>query len=161
LEFHLQSVAIGAAKGALDAYEEILKSKKWILPPFTPRLEMPELQMHFGQAQAIIDTAEAALLSFADNYAQICRLSYEQKQEFTLAASRRLARAGAECVELAWRAVDSMFRTAGSSSAAKSSQLGRYFRNLAVLRTHIGTQRDHMSINTARLHFGMAAHSSV
>jgi len=73
----------------------------------------------------MIDTAEAALLSFAGYYAEACRLAYEHKQEFTLAASRRLARAGAECVDLAWRAVDSMFRTGGSSSAAKSSRLGR------------------------------------
>jgi 3-hydroxy-9,10-secoandrosta-1,3,5(10)-triene-9,17-dione monooxygenase len=139
----------------LDAYEEILRSKKWVVPPFTARLEMPELQMRFGEAMAMIDTAEAALLAFADHYGEACRLAYERKQEFTLAESRRMFRAGAECVELAWQAVDLMYRTGGSSSASKSSQLGRYFRNLAVLRTHIGTQRDHTSINASRLRFGL------
>lgn len=161
LGFHLQATAIGAAKGALDVYEEILRERKWILPPFPTKFEMPELQMRFGDAMARIDTAEAALLSLADRYAEACQLAYEQKQEFTAAAARRILRAGEECVELAWQAVDLMHRTGGSSSAAKSSQLGRYFRNLAVLRTHIGTQRDHTSINASRLHFGLPALSPV
>jgi 3-hydroxy-9,10-secoandrosta-1,3,5(10)-triene-9,17-dione monooxygenase len=161
LQFHLQAVAVGTAKGALDAYEEILQSKKWILPPFTPRSEMPELQMGLGEAMAMIDTAEAALVMFAERYAEACRLALEGKQEFTAAKSRRLYRAGSECVELAYQAVDLMFRTGGSSSAAKSSRLGRCFRNFAVLRTHIGAQRDHTSINAARLRLGLAAHSPV
>jgi 3-hydroxy-9,10-secoandrosta-1,3,5(10)-triene-9,17-dione monooxygenase len=161
LQFHLQAVAVGTAKGALDAYEEILRTKKWVLPPFTARSEMPELQMSFGKATALLDTAEAALLSFADRYSEACRLAKDGNREFTLEASRRLFRAGSECIELAWQATDLMFRTGGSASAAKSSRLGRYFRNLAVLRTHIGAQRDHTSINVARLHFGMAANSPV
>ncbi len=155
LSFHLQATAIGAAKGALDAYEQILRHKKWVLPPFTPRFEMPDLQLRFGESQAKIDAAEAALLSFANQYTELCRLAYEGKKEFTQIESRRLARAGAECVELAYQAVDTMYRTGGSSSIAQSSTLGRYFRNLAALRTHIGTQRDQLAINTARLHFGL------
>jgi 3-hydroxy-9,10-secoandrosta-1,3,5(10)-triene-9,17-dione monooxygenase len=154
LEFHLQATAVGAAKGALDAYEQILRSKKWVLAPFTPRLEMPDLQLRFGESQAKIDAAEAALLSFANQYTESSRLAYEGKKEFTQMESRRLARAGAECVELAYQAVDTMYRTGGSSSIAQSSLLGRYFRNLAALRTHIGTQRDQLAINTARLRFG-------
>lgn len=159
LQFHLQATAVGTARGALDAYEEILCSKKWVLPPFTPKLEMPELQKVLGDAMAMIDTAEAALLTFADRYAEACRLAYEGREDFTFAASRRMYRAGEECVELVYQAVDLMYRTGGSSSAAKSSRLGRYFRNLAVLRTHIGNQRDHTSINVARLHLGLRPHS--
>jgi 3-hydroxy-9,10-secoandrosta-1,3,5(10)-triene-9,17-dione monooxygenase len=160
-EFALNAVAVGAAKGALDVYEAILREKKWAMPPFPGRFEMPELQQAFGEAQALVDTAEAAILAFAGRYTEACRRSHEEGAEFTVAEARRINRAGEQCVELAWQAVDLMFRTGGSSAAAKSSPLGRYFRSLAVIRTHIGTQRDHTSINVARLHFGLPATSPV
>jgi 3-hydroxy-9,10-secoandrosta-1,3,5(10)-triene-9,17-dione monooxygenase len=60
-----------------------------------------------------------------------------------------------QCVELVWEAVDLMFRTAGSSAAKKDSTLARYFRNLAVIRTHITVQEHHTSTNVGRLHFGL------
>ena len=70
---------------------------------------------------------------------------------------RRMLRAAAQCVELAWQAVELMFRTGGTSSASRHAPLGRVFRGLSVLRTHIGLQLDHTSINVARLHFGLPA----
>ncbi len=60
------------------------------------------------------------------------------------------------CVRLAWEAVDLMFRTAGTSSAAgEGMPLGRCFRNLAVIRTHIATQFEHTAENVGRMHFGL------
>jgi 3-hydroxy-9,10-secoandrosta-1,3,5(10)-triene-9,17-dione monooxygenase len=56
---------------------------------------------------------------------------------------------------MAWEAVELMFRTAGSSSATRSALLGRYFRNLAVIRTHVTLQLDHTAVNAARLHFDL------
>jgi 3-hydroxy-9,10-secoandrosta-1,3,5(10)-triene-9,17-dione monooxygenase len=68
---------------------------------------------------------------------------------------RRFQRVSQQCMELAWDAMDLMFRTAGSSAAKKSSPLARYFRNLAVIRTHITVQFHHTSTNAGRLHFGL------
>jgi 3-hydroxy-9,10-secoandrosta-1,3,5(10)-triene-9,17-dione monooxygenase len=48
-----------------------------------------------------------------------------------------------------------MFRTSGTSAAAKSSPLGRALRNLAVIRTHVTLQLDHTAGNAGRLHFGL------
>jgi len=59
-----------------------------------------------------------------------------------------------QCVRLTCEAVELMFRTAGTSSAAKAAPLGCYFRNLAVVRTHLTLQSDHTAGNAARLHFG-------
>jgi 3-hydroxy-9,10-secoandrosta-1,3,5(10)-triene-9,17-dione monooxygenase len=73
----------------------------------------------------------------------------------TAEEDRRFQRVTQQCVELAWEAVDLMFRTAGSSAAKKSSALGRYFKNLAVIRTHITVQLHHTSTNVGRLHFGV------
>jgi 3-hydroxy-9,10-secoandrosta-1,3,5(10)-triene-9,17-dione monooxygenase len=150
----LTSVVVGAARGALDIYEQILRERKSILPPFTARVETDEHQHHFGHAQGLIDTAEAALLKLGSNYMVNAKRAMEgdaSKPE----EDRRFQRVTQQCVELAWEAVDLMFRTAGSSVAKKTSALARYFRNLAVIRTHITIQLHHTSTNVGRLHFGL------
>ena len=154
-EFSIYSTALGAAKGALDVYGEILRDRRWIMPPFPARFEMPELQQGYGDVQALIDTAEAALLGLAERYEELARRSVAAGGGFGGEDFRRIHRAGIECLELAWQAVDRMFRTAGSSAAARDAFLGRYFRGLAVLRTHISAQMDHTSANVGRLHFGL------
>jgi 3-hydroxy-9,10-secoandrosta-1,3,5(10)-triene-9,17-dione monooxygenase len=60
-----------------------------------------------------------------------------------------------QVIRLAWDAVEMMFRTSGTSAAAKSSPLGRALRNLAVIRTHVTLQTDHTAANAGRLHFGL------
>lgn len=52
-------------------------------------------------------------------------------------------------------AMDLIFRSSGSSSAMSDALIGRIFRGLAVLRTHLGAQRDPLSIILARMHFGL------
>src|SRR5580704_7783885 len=42
-----------------------------------------------------------------------------------------------------------MFRTSGTSAAAKSSPLGRALRNLAVIRAHVTLQLDHTATTPA------------
>lgn len=146
--FASYSVAVGAARGALDLYDELLRTRRWIAPPFPLRCQIPELQLAFGNAQALIDTAEAALYALADRLtAQGAQCSAEEL--------RRIHRAGLQCIDLAWQAVDLIFRTSGSSSAASGAALGRIFRGLAVLRTHVGSQPEPVSINVALMHFSL------
>jgi 3-hydroxy-9,10-secoandrosta-1,3,5(10)-triene-9,17-dione monooxygenase len=149
------AVAVGAARGALDVYDETLRKKRRSFPPFEPLFELPEFQQHFGTAQSLVDTAEAALLQMAADYMEHARLAREEGVPFSDEAERRLVLIEQQCVRMAWDAVELMFRTAGSASAAKSSVLGRYFRNLAVIRTHITLQLTHTSGNFGRLHFGL------
>jgi len=157
----LASVVVGAARGALDIYEQIVRDRKWTLPPFTPRYEMADSQMRFGHAQGLIDTAEAALLHLGDEYAEICRRVKEEDVRQTKEEERRFQRVIQQTVQLAWDAVELMFRTGGTSSTKKDAPLGRYFKNLAVIRTHITAQMDHTSWNIGRLHYGLDALSPV
>jgi 3-hydroxy-9,10-secoandrosta-1,3,5(10)-triene-9,17-dione monooxygenase len=69
------SVAAGAAQGALDLYDEILRQRKSNYPPFPRRCEVTEYQQRFAQAQGWIDTAEAALPAVGLNYT--CRRQAE------------------------------------------------------------------------------------
>ncbi|MBV9503702.1 MAG: oxidoreductase [Acidobacteriia bacterium] len=152
----IASVAVGAARGALDVYDETLRRKRRSFPPFEPLCEVPEFQQHFGTAQSLVDTAEAALLQMAADYMEYARLAQEGIP-FSDEVERRLLLIEQQCVRLAWDAVELMFRTAGSASAAKSSVLGRYFRNVAVIRTHLTLQLTQTSGSFARAHFGLPA----
>jgi 3-hydroxy-9,10-secoandrosta-1,3,5(10)-triene-9,17-dione monooxygenase len=62
-------------------------------------------------------------------------------------------------LELCWQAMDLMFRTSGASVARRGSLLGRAYKNLAVIRTHITLQGHVTALNVGRLHFGLAPSS--
>jgi 3-hydroxy-9,10-secoandrosta-1,3,5(10)-triene-9,17-dione monooxygenase len=149
------AVAVGAARGALDIYEEILSHKKTNFPPFHARSCEAEFQQHFGEAQALIDTAEAALLKMTADYMDLAHRRVETGAALDEEMERRLILIEQQVIRLAWDAVELMFRTSGTSAASKSSPLGRALRNLAVIRTHVTLQLDHTATNAGRLHFGL------
>jgi 3-hydroxy-9,10-secoandrosta-1,3,5(10)-triene-9,17-dione monooxygenase len=149
------AVAVGIGRGALDFYQEILRNKKTNFPPFRPRAEEIEYQRHWGEAQSLVDTAEAALLKMAEDYMEFCRRDAEDGVPFSDEDDRRFLQIEQQCVRLCFEAVDLMLRTSGTSAASKTAPLGRYFRNLAVIRTHVTMQRDHTAANAGRLHFGL------
>jgi 3-hydroxy-9,10-secoandrosta-1,3,5(10)-triene-9,17-dione monooxygenase len=151
------AVSVGAARGALDVYGELLKNKKTNFPPFHARSQEGEFQQHFGEAQALIDTAEAALLKMTADYMDMARQHVETGTPLDEEMERRLILIEQHVIRLAWDAVELMFRTSGTSAAGKSSPLGRALRNLAVIRTHVTLQLDHTATNAGRLHFGLPA----
>ena len=150
------AVSVGAARGALDIYGEILANKKTNFPPFHARSQEAEFQQHYGEAQALIDTAEAALLKLAADYMDFAEHHVEAGTPLDDEMERRLILIEQQVIRMAWEAVELMFRTSGTSAAAKSAPLGRALRNLAVIRTHVTLQLDHTATNAGRLHFGLA-----
>jgi len=153
----LVAVCVGIGRGALDIYEAILPNKPTNYPPFQKRAQEPEFQRYFGEACALVDTAEAALFQMAADYIECTRREAEEGIPFSEEQDRRFLQIEQQCVRLCWEAVDLMFRTSGTSAAGKTTPLGRYFRNLAVIRTHVTMQSNHTAVNAARLHFGMPA----
>ena len=58
-------------------------------------------------------------------------------------------------MRLAWEAVELIYRTVGTSDAAKDgAMIGRIFRNLAVINTHPALQLERSALNAARTRFG-------
>src|SRR6202522_719751 len=151
----IAAVSVGAARGALDVYGELLKNKKTNFPPFHARSQEGEFQQHFGEAQALIDTAEAALLKLTADYMDLARRHVETGAPLDEEMERRLILIEQHVIRLAWDAVELMFRTSGTSAAGKSSPLGRALRNLAVIRTHVTLQLDHTATTAGRLHFSL------
>lgn len=151
------SVAVGAARGALDIYADIISSKQTSFPPFEPRYLTREFQHYYGIAQSLVDTAEAALLKMGADYMEFAQQGLEDGISFSDELEKRLLMIEQQTVRLSWEAVELLFRTAGTSAAGKLAPLGRYFRNIAVMRTHITLQLDHTAVNAGRLRFGLPA----
>jgi 3-hydroxy-9,10-secoandrosta-1,3,5(10)-triene-9,17-dione monooxygenase len=149
------AVVVGAAYGALDVYGEIVKTRKAAFPPFPYRSELAEYQYNFGRCQALIDTAHAAAIQAGEQYMDLSRRQAEGGPPFDAIWERRLHMIEQQCIHLAYEAVDIMFRTAGTSSAKKDGLLGRYWRNIAVIRGHLAHQSDSTTVNYGRMHFGL------
>lgn len=149
------AVVVGAAYGALDCYEETLKKRKSRFPPFPYNYEMAEYQVNFGRAQALVDTANAAMLQAGQQFMDACAREAAGEAEFDADTERRLHMIEQQCIHLCHDAVDIMFRTGGTSNAQTGAMLGRYWRNIAVVRTHLAHQSDSVAYNYARAHFGL------
>ena len=62
---------IGAVKGALDEYEDIIRARKTQRPPIVPRYLDPDYQRWLGVAMGRIATAEAALIQCAEQWLEL------------------------------------------------------------------------------------------
>jgi 3-hydroxy-9,10-secoandrosta-1,3,5(10)-triene-9,17-dione monooxygenase len=148
------AVIVGAAQGALDCYEDAFRGRKLVFPTNCYRYELAEFQLNFGRCHALIETARASLLRIAEQYMEVARAIYAG--EFIEPhAERSMCLVEQQAIHLAWEAVDIMFRTAGSSCAKKNSMLGRYWRNISVMRGHLAHQSDSSAINFGRAYFGL------
>ena len=148
------SVIVGAAEGALDLYEESFRTRKATGPTGAARQELAEYQLNFGRCRALVDTAKAALLQTANDYMAIARVTCATGEACSDEDARRLTLVILQSIHLAHEAVDIIFRTVGTAAARKDSMLGRYWRNIGVLRGHLAHQSDSASVNYGRAHFG-------
>ena len=152
------AVTVGAARGALDFYEAILLTKKSQFPPFQERAKDPEFQRYYGQALALISTAEAALIRAGEEFMDYTREEAAGGAPFDDEREQRLTLIKQQCQRLAWEAVELIYRTAGTSASAKDGQpIGRVFRNLAVINTHPALQLDRFGLIAARTRLGAVA----
>jgi 3-hydroxy-9,10-secoandrosta-1,3,5(10)-triene-9,17-dione monooxygenase len=149
----MAAVAVGLAKGALDVYERELCSSRLQMPPYALRSETPEYQRHFGEAFATIQTAEATVMHVAEKYMEFARQDVEEEVPFSDERDLELQLLEQYATRLAGDAVDLMFRTAGTHVAQSNSMLQRYFRDMAVLKTHIAAQTDRGAESFGREHF--------
>jgi 3-hydroxy-9,10-secoandrosta-1,3,5(10)-triene-9,17-dione monooxygenase len=152
----IAAVAIGAGLGALDWYEEMLRTRTTRGPSPVPRAESPEFQRNYGHAQALLNTARAALIGCAHDYMEYCRQAVEEQVPFSLERSQSIVLVEQQCTRLAGEAVELLFYSAGSSAAGPDSALQRSYRDMATLRTHITLQFDPSYEAFARTHLGIA-----
>lgn len=155
LMMELASVGVGIGLAAIDAYDDILRSKR-VLSPISPlRFEDVTFQQHFSRASALLLTAEAALRQIARDYMHFAQRQADGGEKFSDLENQGLLMAEQEIVRLAADAVEILFRTGGSSAGKEGAPLQRYLRDITFMRTHLGLQHDMAAVRYARLHFGL------
>ncbi|MFH8385291.1 acyl-CoA dehydrogenase family protein [Kitasatospora sp. NPDC018058] len=148
-------LAVGMAKGALDAYEQLMLTRTTSFFPIVSRTEDPDYQFRYGEATGRIATAEAAVLHATRQWQELCR---EGADAFTRETELRLATISREAVRLCWGAVEGqLFPTAGSSSVRAGERIERVWRDLSTLHSHAGNGVFLSSLanrELAQAHFG-------
>jgi 3-hydroxy-9,10-secoandrosta-1,3,5(10)-triene-9,17-dione monooxygenase len=154
--FHgeLVSIMVGAARAAIDEYEEIMHTRKTIFPPFVPRTESHDFQRPLGLALGMVDAAENLTIYAAERIAEYSRRGFEGGEPFSLEEDMRGFGALQQAGRLLWEAVELLFRTAGSGAAKDGQRLQLYFRDLAVYRGHLSAQFDSVAQRLGQLRLG-------
>lgn len=153
--------ALGAAKAALDEYENLAQTKKTTLPPFgevAPVLRSlsAETQRNYGQAVGLVDAAEALLYAATDRYMEITYQRAAEELPYTLIDDARIYGILIQAGDLAARAVELMFHTASSSAARKGERMQRYFRDIAMYRGHLSSQQLDLAGDLGRLYLDIS-----
>jgi 3-hydroxy-9,10-secoandrosta-1,3,5(10)-triene-9,17-dione monooxygenase len=112
-------------------------------------------QRDLGQATALVDTAEAALIQVAATWTAQAHAAAEQGIETTDEDQRRLLMICQQIVELCAEAVDIVFRTAGTSATRRGEAVERCFRDVNMIRTHVTMQFDRTFENVGQIRLGL------
>jgi 3-hydroxy-9,10-secoandrosta-1,3,5(10)-triene-9,17-dione monooxygenase len=146
---------IGAARAALEEYEQIITTRMTYFPPQVPRYTHPDYQRSYGQALALTDAAEAILLRAGEQYMALAGRWLQVGEPFTREQDVRLFAMIQQAGQLAVRGVEIIFAAAGSSAAKRGTRLQRYYRDVAMYQGHIAAQHLATAGELARVHFGL------
>lgn len=136
MNLEVAALSVGMAKGALDAYEELMRTRTTVVPPIVGRAENPDYQYWHGEASALIAAAEAGVLGAVQQWNELCE---QGTGAFTRERDLRLSGVARHVIKLSWRAVEEyIFPTAGSSSVRHGQRIERVWRDLSTFHTHSG-----------------------
>jgi 3-hydroxy-9,10-secoandrosta-1,3,5(10)-triene-9,17-dione monooxygenase len=146
---------VGAARAALEEYEQIITTRKTIFGPQVLRYTHPDFQRPYGYALALTDSAEAIIMRVGQEYSELSQAWAQTGEPFTREMDVRLYAMVQQAGQLAVRAVEVIFAAAGSSSAKRGQRLQRYYRDAAMYHGHISAQYLNTAGELARVHFGL------
>ena len=155
--YHMSLVTpiLGAARAAIDEFEDIIRKRPSRYPPGVPRFRHVDFQRTFGQAVGLADAAEAILVEAGEKYMWQCRHWRETGVPVSLEDDLRLWGMVQQAGRLAGEAVDVIFANASSAATKKGQKIERYYRDLGMYRSHISAQILNFAAPIARAHFGL------
>jgi 3-hydroxy-9,10-secoandrosta-1,3,5(10)-triene-9,17-dione monooxygenase len=130
------STVVGAARAALDEYEEVLRTRTSMTASAVPRYRDPDQQAALGKGLFLVDSAEAVLLEAGNRYMKLGRRWADSRTTYSIRDDFRLYGMVATAGRLAAEAVQLLFDAAGASATRPDGRLQRYLRDVAVYRTH-------------------------
>ena len=148
------AITTGAARAAVEAYETLIRATP--MAGGQTRLHDPEAHRALGKALNLADAAEAITVAAAQAYMDQCARWAADRTPITMADTLRVWGMSQEACQLACRAVDLLFETAGARVALSGNRLQRYFRDVQMYRVHITAQPQWASWR-AQAHLGLAA----
>ncbi len=154
------SIVVGAARAALDEFEEIMRARTTYIPPIVPRYQHHEFQRPFGLALGMVDAAEMTVLKATDLYLDYCRRGVEGGEPFTVEEDTRLYTSLQHAARFAWEATELLFRNAGTSAARNGQRMQRYYRDISMSRTQFAANFERAAEWLARTHFGEPRYGS-
>jgi len=141
--FHCEFGAIlsGAARAALDEFEEVARNKVMFgSPERLKRVYDPVAQNVYGTALGLADSAETLTLAASDLYTEHCRRFGRDGTPISLKDTFQVWGMAGQACRLACEAVEMLFRAAGASTGRRGERLQRYFRDVEMYRLHIQAQ---------------------
>jgi 3-hydroxy-9,10-secoandrosta-1,3,5(10)-triene-9,17-dione monooxygenase len=146
---------IGAAKGALFEYENTIRTKNTYFPPQVPRYTVEEYQRHYGQARALIDSAEAIINQCGQRYVELATRWHRTGEPFTREDDAAMYAMVQVAAQLASRATTELFAASSSSAAKRGAAMQRHYRDMSMYLGHISARHDIVAAEVARMHFGL------
>ena len=128
--YHMSLITpvIGAAKAALDEYQDLIRTKNTNFPPIVPRAEHEDFQRALGQATILADAAENSMIRGGEVYMEMCQRWASDGTLITVEQNLRLWAMLQQAGRMACDAVELLFKNAGTSVARKGSRMERYLR---------------------------------
>jgi len=150
----LASTAVGAARGALDAYLEMTGSRKTrgaLAGGQLPMVEFATIQLRYAEAAADVEAAELILLT--DMRAMTQKLL--DGGEITVADRIRCRRNQAYVTKLAVQAVEALNASTGGYGLMLSNPIQRAWRDVNAVARHVSLNWDAVGTMYGQHAFGL------
>jgi 3-hydroxy-9,10-secoandrosta-1,3,5(10)-triene-9,17-dione monooxygenase len=148
------AVTTGTARAALEEYESLMHTTPIPRMPGSTRMGDPEAVRALGKAMNLTDAAEAVTLTAVQMYMDQCARWAKDGTEIAPADTLKLWGMSQEACQLACKAVDLLFETAGARAALGGQRMQRYFRDVQMYRVHT-TAQPNFSTLRAQAHLGL------
>jgi 3-hydroxy-9,10-secoandrosta-1,3,5(10)-triene-9,17-dione monooxygenase len=155
--FHGEFIALmsGLGYAAIDEYEQIIRTKNSIFPPFGPRYLDHNHQRALGLAIGMVHAAERLAFDGGDRIMEYCRRTAEGGEPWTYGEDVKLFASLEHGGRLCYEAIELLFRTASSSAAKDGQRMQRYYRDISIYRSHLSAQYETIAQRLAQTHLGL------
>jgi len=150
----LASTAVGAARGALDAYLEttrVRKTRGALAGGQLPMAEFATIQLRYAEAAAAVDSAELILLTDMRDMTQ----KLYAGEEITVADRIRCRRNQAWVTKLAVQAVDALNASTGGYGLHLGNPVQRAWRDTNAVARHVSLNWDAVGTMYGQHAFGL------
>jgi 3-hydroxy-9,10-secoandrosta-1,3,5(10)-triene-9,17-dione monooxygenase len=133
-------IYVGAARAALDEFEDTARKTSPLRRPDVTRLTELEAQVPFGQASTLTDSAEALTLATAELIMDDFRRAARDRTPVTVEQTIRQWAMARQATLMACDAIDILFRASPVRAANRGSKIQRYLRDAQMYRIHPSAQ---------------------